>query len=167
MNSTDRPLTGGRLLARVFARQRRRVVTGAFFWAGHQTCEAMVPVAIGLTIDYAVRTSDGVAMIIAGVSTFALFVVLTTCWQSGAWFLAKAVQEEAHQLRLQAVRRILSGSGIETERTSGEILSITTSDATQAAEVVESAAGWWRPWSGWPCPRSCCCGSTGCSASGC
>ena len=39
----------GRLLAGVFSRQRRRVIPGAFFWAGHQTCEAMVPVAIGLT----------------------------------------------------------------------------------------------------------------------
>ena len=61
----SRPLTGGRLLAGVFSRQRRRVIPGAFFWAGHQTCEALVPVAIGLTIDYAVRTSDASVMIIA------------------------------------------------------------------------------------------------------
>jgi putative ABC transport system ATP-binding protein len=136
----DRPLTGGRLLAGVFSRQRRRVVPGAFFWAGHQTCEALVPVAIGLTIDYAVRTSDWRVMIIAGVATFALFIVLTTCWRTGAWFIAQGVQEESHQFRLQAVRRILSGSGIETERTSGEVLSITTSDATQASEVLESGS---------------------------
>ena len=137
---SDRPLTGGRLLAGVFSRQRRRVIPGAFFWAGHQTCEAMVPVAIGLTIDYAVRTSDGTAMIIAAVSTFALFILLTTCWRTGAWFLVQGVQDEAHQFRLQAVRRILSGSGIETERSSGEVLSITTSDATQASEVLESGS---------------------------
>lgn len=135
-----RPLTGGRLLFGVFVRQRRRVIPGAFFWAGHQTCEAMVPVAIGLTIDYAVRTTDWRAMAVAGLGTFALFLVLTTCWRTGAWFLAKGVQEEAHRFRLQAVRRILSGSGIETERTSGEVLSITTSDATQASEVLESGS---------------------------
>jgi len=135
-----RPLTGGRLLAGVFSRQRRRVVPGAFFWAGHQTCEAMVPVAIGLTIDYAVRTSDWRAMIIAAVATFALFILLTTCWRTGAWFIAQGVQEESHEFRLQAVRRILSGSGIETDRTSGEVLSITTSDATQASEVLESGS---------------------------
>jgi putative ABC transport system ATP-binding protein len=139
-SAATRPLTGGRLLAGVFSRQRRRVIPGAFFWAGHQTCEAMVPVAIGLTIDYAVRTSDGRAMVLAAVGTFALFIVLTTCWRTGAWFLAKGVQEEAHRFRLQAVRRILSGSGIETERTSGEVLSITTSDATQSAEVLESGS---------------------------
>ncbi len=136
----SRPLTGGRLLAGVFSRQRRRVIPGAFFWAGHQTCEALVPVAIGLTIDYAVRTSDASVMIIAAVGTFALFIVLTTCWRTGAWFLAKGVQEEGHQFRLRAVRRMLTGSGIETERTSGEVLSITTSDATQAAEVLESGS---------------------------
>jgi putative ABC transport system ATP-binding protein len=135
-----RPLTGGRLLAGVFSRQRRRVIPGAFFWAGHQTCEALVPVAIGLTIDYAVRTSDASVMIIAAVGTFALFILLTTCWRTGAWFLAQGVQEEGHQFRLQAVRRMLTGSGIETERTSGEVLSITTSDATQAAEVLESGS---------------------------
>jgi putative ABC transport system ATP-binding protein len=136
----DRPLTGGRLLAGVFSRQRRRVLPGAVFWAGHQTCEAMVPVAIGLTIDEAVRTSDWRAMLVAGLGTFALFIVLTTCWRTGAWFLAKGVQEEAHRFRLQAVRRILTGSGIETDRTSGEVLSITTSDATQASEVLESGS---------------------------
>jgi putative ABC transport system ATP-binding protein len=135
-----RPLTGGRLLAGVFSRQRRRVIPGAFFWAGHQTCEALVPVAIGLTIDYAVRTSDASVMIIAAVGTFALFILLTTCWRTGAWFLAQGVQEEGHQFRLQAVRRMLTGSGIEIERTSGEVLSITTSDATQAAEVLESGS---------------------------
>ena len=139
-SAPSRPLTGGRLLAGVFSRQRRRVVPGAFFWAGHQTCEALVPVAIGLTIDYAVRTSDGTVMIIAAVSTFALFIVLTTCWRTGAWFLAKGVQEEGHRFRLEAVRRMLTGSGIETERTSGEVLSITTSDATQASEVLESGS---------------------------
>ena len=72
--------------------------------------------------------------------TFALFIVLTTCWRTGAWFIAQGVQEESHEFRLQAVRRILSGSGIETERTSGEVLSITTSDATQASEVLESGS---------------------------
>ncbi len=79
-------------------------------------------------------------MIIAAVGMFALFILLTTCWRTGAWFLAKGVQEEAHQFRLQAVRRMLTGSGIETERTSGEVLSITTSDATQSAEVLESGS---------------------------
>ena len=99
-----------------------------------------MPLAIGLTIDYAVRTSDGSAMIIAAAGIFALFILLTTCWRTGAWFLAKGVQEEAHGFRLQAVRRMLTGSGIETERTSGEVLSITTSDATQSAEVLESGS---------------------------
>lgn len=141
MSAVDaRPLTGGRLLLGVFSRQRRRVIPGAFFWAGHQTCEAMVPVAIGLTIDYAVRTSDWRAMIIAAVGILALFLVLTTCWRTGAWFIAQGVQEESHRFRLQAVRRILSGSGIETDRSSGEVLSITTSDATQASEVLESGS---------------------------
>lgn len=141
MTSSDaRPLTGGRLLAGVFVRQRRRVIPGAAFWAGHQACEALVPVAIGLTIDHAVRTSDARLMVVAVVGILALFVLLTTCWRTGAWFLARGVQEEAHAFRSQAVRRILSGSGVETDRTSGEVLSITTSDATQAAEVLESGS---------------------------
>ena len=79
-------------------------------------------------------------IVLASTAFGALFVLLTTCWRTGAWFLAKAVQEEAHGFRLQAVRRMLTGSGIETERTSGEVLSITTSDATQSAEVLESGS---------------------------
>lgn len=138
--TAPRPLTGGRLLTGVFVRQRRRVALGALCWAGHQTCEALVPVAIGLTIDYAVRTSDPLGMLIGAVGFFALFIVLTLCWQTGALVLTRGVQTEAHRLRLQAVRRILSGAGIETERSSGELLSITTSDATQSAEVLESGS---------------------------
>lgn len=133
-------LTGGRLLVGIVSRQRRRLVPGAVFWAGHQTCEALVPVAIGLTVDHAVRTGDIAAMVVAGLATLALFVVLTSCWRTGAWFLARGVQEESHRLRLRVVRRALSGSGIETDRSSGELLSIATSDATQSAEVLESGS---------------------------
>ena len=71
------------------------------------------------------------------VGIFAVFITLTASWRTGAWVLAKGSLAEAHRLRSEAIRRILTGTGISTRRTSGELLSITTSDAKAAAEVLE------------------------------
>lgn len=128
---------GRRLLLGIFRRQRRRVALGAACWTSYQTCEVLVPVAIGIAVDAAVRPSDPTALALSVLGIFAVFVTLTTSWRAGAWVLAKGSLAEAHRLRSEAVRRILTGTGIATTRTSGELLSITTSDAKAAAEVLE------------------------------
>ena len=96
-----------------------------------------MPVAIGIAVDAAVRPSDPTALVLSVVGIFAVFITLTASWRAGAWVLAKGSLAEAHRLRSEAVRRILTGTGITTTRTSGELLSITTSDAKAAAEVLE------------------------------
>ncbi len=111
------------------------------FWASHQVCEALVPVAFGLVIDKAVRTGDCSAMIISVLGILALFTVLTMSWRTGMWFLSRATLEEAHTLRLGVVRRLLSDPGSPGGRQTGEQLSIATSDSQAAAEVLE-VIGW-------------------------
>ncbi len=111
------------------------------FWASHQVCEALVPVAFGLVIDKAVRTGDGSAMIISVLGILGLFTVLTMSWRTGMWFLSQAVLEESHTLRLGVVRRLLSDPGSPGDRQTGEQLSIATSDSQAAAEVLE-VIGW-------------------------
>ena len=133
----DPKAAGRRLLLGIFRRQRRRVVIGAACWTSYQTCEVLVPVAIGIAVDAAVRPSDPTALVLSVVGIFAVFVTLTASWRTGAWVLAKGSLAEAHRLRSEAVRRILTGTGIATRRTSGELLSISTSDAKAAAEVLE------------------------------
>ncbi len=71
---------------------------------------------------------------------FGLFAVLTMAWRTGFWFLSRGTYEEAHLLRMQAVRRILTGAGIRTDRQTGELLSITASDSLAAAELIQLGA---------------------------
>ncbi|SDD37565.1 ABC transporter transmembrane domain-containing protein [Auraticoccus monumenti] len=126
-----------RLVGQMFRRQRRDTVLCASFWSVHQICEALVPVAIGLVIDLAVGPSDGEAMAWSVLGVFVLFAVLTFAWRTGFWFLSRAVLEESHRLRVTAVRRVITGRGIRTERQTGELLSIATSDAQASAELLE------------------------------
>lgn len=133
-------MTGGAIIKRAFVRRRRAVVLGSLFWASHQTCEALVPVAIGLIIDRAVASSDGSLMLQSIGALLLLFFVLTMSWRSGFWFVTRGVLEETHALRLEASRRILSPAGIATDRQTGELLSITSSDAEATPEVLEAAA---------------------------
>ncbi|MEV2237215.1 ABC transporter ATP-binding protein [Micromonospora sp. NPDC049891] len=129
--------TTGRLIRRMFWRQRRDTALCAAFWSLHQVCEALVPVAIGLVIDQAVGTGSSSAMAWSVLGIFALFTALTMGWRSGFWFLSRAVTEESHQLRMRVVRRVVGGQGIRTRRQSGELLSIATSDTQSAAELLE------------------------------
>ncbi|SNT60216.1 putative ABC transport system ATP-binding protein [Asanoa hainanensis] len=126
-----------RLIGEMFRRQRRGVALTAGFWSLHQVCEALVPVAIGLVIDQAVGTGSTWAMVWSVLGVFALFTALTMGWRTGLWFLSKAELEEAHLLRLQVVRRVVTGRGISTDRQTGELLSIATSDTQNAAELLE------------------------------
>ncbi|GIF70077.1 ABC transporter permease [Asanoa ishikariensis] len=126
-----------RLIGEMFRRQRRGVALTAGFWSLHQVCEALVPVAIGLVIDQAVGTGSTWAMVWSVLGVFALFTALTMGWRTGLWFLSKAELEEAHVLRLQVVRRVVTGRGISTERQTGELLSIATSDTQNASELLE------------------------------
>ncbi|MEW2556658.1 ABC transporter ATP-binding protein, partial [Streptomyces zhihengii] len=49
---------GRAVLRAAVAGQRRRVVTASLLGMGHQACEVLVPVVIGLVIDEAVATGD-------------------------------------------------------------------------------------------------------------
>ncbi|GIJ80724.1 putative ABC transport system ATP-binding protein [Micromonospora phaseoli] len=131
------PQTTARLIGQMFWRQRRDTSLCAAFWSLHQVCEALVPVAIGLVIDQAVGTGSTSAMAWSVLGIFALFTALTMGWRSGFWFLSKAVVEESHELRMRVVRRVVGGRGIRTNRQSGELLSIATSDTQSAAELLE------------------------------
>ncbi|GIF75594.1 ABC transporter ATP-binding protein [Asanoa siamensis] len=126
-----------RLIRGMFRRQRRLVALTAGFWSMHQLCEALVPVAIGLVVDQAVGTGSTTAMAWSLLGIFGLFTALTMGWRTGLWFGTRAELEEAHELRMRVVRRVVTGRGIRTDRQTGELLSIATSDTAGAAELLE------------------------------
>lgn len=112
------------------------MTAAAACWALHQTCEAMVPVAIGVIIDRAISTGNAPAMIISLIALFGLFAVLTFAYRTGAWLVRRAELQEAHELRGAAVSRVLSPGGIRTNRRSGDLLSMTTTDADLTAQLI-------------------------------
>lgn len=130
------PVTGASLIRQIFRRRRGPMLAAGGCWSLHQACEAMVPVAIGLIIDHAVRTGDWSAMGISLIGLFGLFTVLTIAYRSGAWLVRRAELLEAHDLRAAAVSRVLSPGGIRTERRSGDLLSITTTDADLTSSMI-------------------------------
>lgn len=134
-------LTAGAVIVDVYRRQRLRTILATLGMVGHQTCEALVPVAFGLVIDRAVRTGDGGAMWLSAVGILLLFTALTFSARGGHWMATKAILEESHRLRVEMVARILARRPRPGDRQTGEQLSIVTSDALAATEIVE-VVGW-------------------------
>ncbi len=134
-------LTAGAVIVDVYRRQRLRTILATLGMVGHQTCEALVPVAFGLVIDRAVRTGDGGAMWLSSVGILLLFTALTFSARGGHWMATKAILEESHRLRVEMVARILARRPRPGDRQTGEQLSIVTSDALAATEIVE-VVGW-------------------------
>ncbi|MGY1744487.1 ABC transporter transmembrane domain-containing protein [Blastococcus sp. SYSU D00695] len=106
----------------------------------HQACEALVPVAIGLTIDRAVATGDGVALAVALAGTGLLFVVLSQAYRFGALAVTAAWWEETHLLRVELTERVLDPRGLADPPATGELLSTATSDTDRVGRVLEAAS---------------------------
>ncbi|MEU6129226.1 ABC transporter ATP-binding protein [Saccharopolyspora sp. NPDC047091] len=123
----------------VLRAQRVRVLFASLLLMGHQACEALVPLAIGLAVDRAVATGAPWALLWCVCGLVLLFTVLTTCYR---WFsrLGRAAAiDEAHALRVRLAGRSLLGSG--TRRRHGELLAIASSDADQVSRAVVWVAG--------------------------
>ena len=128
------------LLRTVLRNQRRRTILGGLLVTSHQVCEALVPLAIGLTIDLAVDTGDATAMIIAVIGVLGLFAVLAFSASYGYRIVDVAAYTEAHRLRSDAVHGVLADPAKGADRQTGELLSIATSDALATAKVTAFAS---------------------------
>ncbi len=134
-NPSDRARSRA-LLRTVLRNQRRRTILGGLLVTSHQVCEALVPLAIGLTIDQAVATGATSAMIIAVLGVLGLFAVLAFSAAYGYRTVDAASYAEAHRLRSDAVHGVLADPERGADRRTGELLSIATSDALAAAEII-------------------------------
>ncbi|NYH54791.1 putative ABC transport system ATP-binding protein [Nocardiopsis arvandica] len=137
-DTTAVPTSVRALRGRTLRRNRRHVVLGVVMLSLHQVAEALVPVAIGLTIDWAVVPGDVRALAVCVTGMAVLFTVLALAYRTGARFSLRATENEAHLLRVEAARRALDPRGERSGLRAGEVLSVATSDAEQAAQYVRA-----------------------------
>ncbi|MET0493178.1 MAG: ABC transporter ATP-binding protein [Actinoplanes sp.] len=129
--------TGTRILLRTTTRNAKRLWAGTALIAVHQACETFVPILIGIVIDRAVTPGDrGQLLLWIGVLA-AQFVLLTTAYRFGARQLMKAIAEEGHQLRLEVSAKILHPRGVQTDLRTGDLLTVSTSDADNTSYVLD------------------------------
>ncbi|GAC66240.1 ABC transporter transmembrane domain-containing protein [Gordonia soli] len=140
MSAEGPAVTGGAVLKRTMTRQRGRLIASSALFCVHQFCEAMVPVAIGVIIGRAVETGDLRAMVISLVALAALFVVLSYAYRFGARIIVVAIQREAHAMRVEVAGRVLHPRGVRTDLVSGELLTVSTSDAEKTSWILDVVA---------------------------
>lgn len=130
-------VSGSRVLLTGIIRNRRWLAVGSALYGGHQVCEVMVPVVIGVIIDRAVATGDTGELIVWIGVLAALFLVLSLMWRYGARILTYAEAGEGCALRVELATKILQPSGIRTDLRSGELLSISSTDADDASYLLD------------------------------
>ncbi|MFF0579007.1 ABC transporter transmembrane domain-containing protein [Streptosporangium saharense] len=101
--------------------------------AGHQVAEALVPVLIGVIVDRAVGGADVAALAGWLGALAAVFAGLILCWRVATRLNTRVYVYGEHELRLLAARRILHPRGMAVTRAPGEILTISTSDASNVS----------------------------------
>ncbi|WP_275416015.1 ABC transporter transmembrane domain-containing protein, partial [Actinoplanes couchii] len=125
------------VLSASLRRRARPLALAGAASAGHQICEALVPLAIGLAVDHAVDGGPPSSIVVAVGGILVLFAVLATGGGANFWQLTSATTGEAHHLRVEAARRILDGA--PTDRAAGDLMTVLVSDAAAAAEILRAA----------------------------
>ncbi|MEZ0165561.1 ABC transporter transmembrane domain-containing protein [Kineococcus sp. LSe6-4] len=120
----------------VLRRHRRAAALGCGSSMLHQTCEALVPVAIGLAVDRAVATGDVHAVVLSVAGVLLLFAVLSSAGTFAFWVIDRAEFAEAHHLRTAVARAVLRDPAALGDRQVGDALSVATSDTRHAAEAL-------------------------------
>ncbi|MEI4271730.1 ABC transporter ATP-binding protein [Klenkia sp. LSe6-5] len=134
------PTTAAGLLRRALRRHPRRLGAATLLLSLHQACEALVPVAIGVTIDRAVSTGSVPALVASLGATAVLFVVLSQAYRYGARHVVAGWFTETHLLRVEVAARVLDPHGLQGAPPTGELLSTATNDAERAGRVIEAAS---------------------------
>lgn len=129
--------SGKDIVRRTIRRNRGDVVVGTVLICLYQLAETSVAVVIGLLIDRGVAPGR-VPGIIGAVATLALvFLIITVSYQAGMRRLNVALQNEAHHLRMEVSDKALSPQGMRTNLSRGELLTVSSTDAEQAAWFLD------------------------------
>jgi ABC-type multidrug transport system fused ATPase/permease subunit len=134
------PRTAWALIRRALRRHLGAVIPGFLLMALWQTCEAVVPIAIGVIVDRAVVPMDRLALLISMLALLALFTVLSFSYRFGSRCMHFSLLREAHALRVEVARHALLTRGALSGRRPGEVLSLSTADADVAATIFRQLA---------------------------
>ncbi|MDO9407842.1 ABC transporter ATP-binding protein [Patulibacter sp.] len=146
------PVAGGRPLLRQVLRERRRpAVVSTLGGVVHQTCEAFVPVLIGVLVDRAIERRDAGELVLWIVVLALLFAVLTTAYRVQLLTLVGGLEHGEHDLRTALARRILAAAGIAAPPRPGAVRSdvggsagaqvtVAGSDARRTVDVLEAVS---------------------------
>ncbi|UQN28836.1 ABC transporter transmembrane domain-containing protein [Brachybacterium kimchii] len=134
------PRTAWALIRRALRRHLGAVIPGFLLMALWQTCEAIVPIAIGVIVDRAVVPMDRLALLISMLGLLALFAVLSFSYRFGSRCMHFSLLREAHALRVEVARHALLTRGALSGRRPGEVLSLSTADADVAATIFRQLA---------------------------
>ncbi|MFY1619739.1 ABC transporter transmembrane domain-containing protein [Micromonospora sp. WMMD736] len=126
------------VLAGVLHRRARSLALACAASAGHQICEALIPLAIGLSVDHAVDGGSPMSIVLAVGGVLTLFAVLATGGGINYWRLTSATTREAHDLRIRAAGRILT-DGVGAGRLPGDLSTVLVADTRATAEVLRAA----------------------------
>lgn len=129
--------SGFAILSRSVTRNARRLTVGTGLISLHQVCEAAVPIMIGIGIDRAVAPGDPVALLWWVAALALLFTALSVCYRFGARQLMIAIADETYRLRGELAAKVLHRRGIRTEKRTGELLSISSTDAENVAHLLD------------------------------
>ncbi|MER6625284.1 ABC transporter ATP-binding protein [Streptomyces sp. NPDC000931] len=129
--------TGGHVLREAIRGRRRGVVAASLLGMGHQTCEALVPVIVGVIIDEAVAKGSPGTLLRLLALLAVVFAVLSTCYRVGARITEAAGERATHRLRLDLAARVLDPrGGADADRLPGALTSIATNDARRVGAAV-------------------------------
>ncbi|MDI9930360.1 ABC transporter ATP-binding protein [Rhodococcus sp. IEGM 1354] len=131
------PLTARRIVRRTLTRNRGRLAVGTLLLCAHQIAETAVPLALGVIIDRGIADGGPTELLWSIAALAALFIALTTAFQVGMRQLNLALQREAHAVRMEVSGRVLSTGGVRTPMSDGEMLTVSSSDAEQAAWFLD------------------------------
>ncbi|GAB2883755.1 ABC transporter transmembrane domain-containing protein [Nocardioides pacificus] len=130
------PRTPGALIRRLLRREWRAVTVSVVLVTVWQVAELMVPGLIAVFIERAVVTGDARELAWWSAVLAVHFVVLSLSYRFGARAGLRALQAQAHALRCEISARVLSPRGLRTDRLSGDVLTIATTDAEMVATVI-------------------------------
>ncbi|GAA1321482.1 ABC transporter ATP-binding protein [Brachybacterium rhamnosum] len=99
--------------------------------------DMLVPVLVGLIIDAGIVRGDLVLTIAGAAGIFAMRLVSTWAWTVMFAASQRARMFERHRLRVAVTGAVLDPRSTPVQRPSGEVLSIATSDADKASDVMD------------------------------
>ena len=140
-SSTARPAPG--VLRSIVRNHRRTLAIILPLATVSEGVELLMPIVLGLIIDHGILDQDLRLTVLGAVGLILLRVLGMLLWVWTFLLSQKAVMFERHRLRVGLTGAVLDPRSRTVRRPAGEVLSIATSDADKASDVMDMI-----PWVG-------------------